>query len=213
MKITKFGHACVLVEEGGAVLLTDTGVWNTFPEVTVLDALLITHEHQDHCDIEQIRRLVAQHPQMRLITHKAVAAKLHDAGITSEILADGESLEINGVTVERCGTEHEPIYGASPCMNCGYLIAGELFVPGDALHDVPSKPVRILALPTGGPWLRLSETIEYAKRLKPKFVFPIHDAMYVDEYRNELVPRIVGGNLEASGITFVGLNAGDTKEF
>ncbi|KKU76691.1 MAG: hypothetical protein UY03_C0028G0012 [Parcubacteria group bacterium GW2011_GWA2_47_64] len=60
--------------------------------------------------------------------------------------------------------------------NTGYFIANRFFYPGDAFYN-PGKPVEILALPVAGPWLKISEVIDYAKLLKPKICFPVHDGM------------------------------------
>lgn len=214
MKITKYGHACILVETGDAHILVDPGMWNTPPQADVIDAILITHEHQDHCDVDQVKALIAKHGGVRIITHAAVGKNLSEAGITPELLESGAGVDVKGVSVESYGTEHAHIYGGvSPCRNTGYLIGNELFVPGDALHDVPPQGVRILALPTGGAWMRLSEAIDYAKAVKPKTVFPVHDAMYIEEYRKGLVTRLVGGMLEPEGIAFVDMPPGSSHEF
>jgi L-ascorbate metabolism protein UlaG (beta-lactamase superfamily) len=212
MKITKFGHACILVEVDGVKILLDPGDWNALPEMDSLDAILITHEHEDHFDIGQVKELVLTHPAVRIITHQVVGKILTESGITHELIESGESVDVNGVSVESCGTEHAVVYGSVPCRNTGFFIAGQLFVPGDALHDVPSKPVRVLALPTGGPWMKLSEAIDYTKLVKPEIVFPIHDAMYIEGYL-KFVPAVMAGNLESTGIKFVDMVTGETKEF
>ena len=67
MRITKFAHACLLVEEAGVCLLTDPGFWNSLPEVESLDAILITHTHQDHLDIAQVKALLEKHPNATVI--------------------------------------------------------------------------------------------------------------------------------------------------
>lgn len=214
MKIMKYGHSCLLVEVNGVRIITDPGKWNPLPDVDAIDAIVITHEHQDHCDIPQVKALVVRSPAVRVITHDTMVKQLAEEGVTAETIEDGGVVDVSGVNIESYGSAHACIYGdVSPCRNTGYLINNELFAPGDALHDIPSKPVRILALPTGGPWMRLSEAIDYAKSVKPEIVFPIHDAMYVEEYRGDLIPRIVGGNLESVGITFVDLAAGEFKNF
>lgn len=214
MKITRYAHACLLVEMGGVRIITDPGKWNSTPGADNVDAVLITHEHQDHCDTEQLKSILAKSPNARIITHEAVGAVLTEANVAHEVIENGESVEVKGISIESCGTEHSPIYGdVSPCRNTGYVIGGELFVPGDALHDIPHKPIRVLALPTGGPWMRLSEAIDYAKKVRPEIVFPIHDAIYTEEYRGELIPRIVGGNLEPVGIKFVDIAPGAAHEF
>ena len=61
--------------------------------------------------------------------------------------------------------------------------------------------------------MRLSEAIDYAKSLKPKFVIPVHDAMYIEKYRDNIIPRGVGGNLEAAGIGFRDMKVGSVEEF
>lgn len=213
MKITKYGHACLLVEVNGAKVLTDPGVWNVAPDATGLDAIVITHEHQDHCDLPQLRQVIANNPGVRVITHSGVGKILQEAGITYETIEHGAVLDVKGVSVESCGTKHAVIYCASPCQNTGYHIGGELFVPGDALHNVPRAPVRVLALPTGGPWMKIAEAIDYAKSVKPEIVFPVHDAMYVEDFRSGLIARQVSSNLQPVGITFVDMPAGASKEF
>lgn len=214
MNITKYGHSCLLVEVNGVRIITDPGKWNPAPDADNVHAILITHEHQDHFDVGQLREILERNPDARVITHAAVGEKLSAEGISYETIAHGERVEVNGVGIESFGTEHACIYGdVPPCKNTGYLINDDLFAPGDALHDIPSKPVRVLALPCGGPWMRLSEAIDYAKRVQPAVVFPIHDAMYVDEFRDELIPRIVGGNLATAGIDFVQILLGTPKEF
>ena len=212
MKITKFGHSCLLIEESGVHLLTDPGSMNEVPAPAKLDAILITHEHQDHFDIDKIKALVALHPGVVLITHPAVGAKLEEAGLAYTPIEPGAAVEVGGVTVESYGTDHAIIYGDTPpCRNTGYLIANRLFMPGDALHDVPGKPVEILALPTGGPWMKMSEAVDYAKRVLPKVAFPIHDAMYSDDYRQRAVPRWMGNFLPPE-VTFKNLLPGESVD-
>lgn len=214
MKITKYAHSCLLVEVGNTRILTDPGRWNRTPDAKGVDAVLITHEHADHCDVGKLREVIAANPGVRVITHEAVGKKLREEEIDHEIVDDAERVEIKGISIESCGMEHAIIYGTtSPCRNTGFVIHDDLFIPGDALHDIPSKPIRVLALPTGGPWMRLSEAIDYAKRLQPKIVFPIHDAMYTEDYRSDLIPRMVGGTLESAGIQFIDMPPETTREF
>jgi L-ascorbate metabolism protein UlaG (beta-lactamase superfamily) len=214
MTITKYGHSCLLVEIDGTFILTDPGKWNSMPTAKPIDAILITHEHADHCDIEQIKSIQKENPDVTIITHAAVGKLLEDVGITYTNLEPGNTTEIKGVSIESFGGDHAIVYGTvSPCRNTGYLIDGKLFAPGDALHDIPGKQIEVLALPCGGPWMRLSEAIDYAKQLNPKVVFPIHDAIYTEVYRSDLIPRIVGGNLESAGITFIDMAAGATHTF
>jgi L-ascorbate metabolism protein UlaG (beta-lactamase superfamily) len=213
MRITKFAHSCLLIEEGNARIVTDPGNWNETPAVDSIDAILITHEHQDHFNIAQVKELLTRSPGAVVITHAAVGALLTEAKVPFTLIEEGTKVELKGVLIESFGHEHAVVYGSSPCRNTGFLIAERLFVPGDALHDVPGKSVEILALPTGGPWMKFAEAIDYAKRLSPRVVFPIHDAMYIDDYKHGFVPMYVGGRLSESGIEFRDMADGATEEF
>ena len=213
MKITKYGHACLLVEQNEVRILIDPGSWSPVPELAELDALLVTHEHFDHIDIGKIAMLVAKNPNMTIFTNDHVGKVLSEKDIPYTRLQDGDVTDVKGVSISGIGTAHDIVYGpASPCENTGYLINNELFFPGDALSVVPSTPVRILALPTGGPWMKFSEAIDYAKKISPSLVFPIHDAVYIEDIRRGLVPRVIGANLEAVGIVFKDLVDGDSIE-
>ena len=58
MKITKFGHCCLLIEENGVRILTDPGTYSTQQsEVKNIDFVLITHEHADHFHIDSLKAL------------------------------------------------------------------------------------------------------------------------------------------------------------
>lgn len=214
MKITKFGHNCLLIEEGDLRALTDPGSWNEFPDVTNLDCILITHEHGDHLDVPQLTKVLEQNPNARVISHTSVGKILEEAGIPYEHIESGSTIDVKSIAIQSVGVRHAYFYGEQPeIRNTGYLIAGRLFVTGDALHDVPDTAFEILALPCGGPWMRLSEAIDYAKSLRPKFVIPVHDAIYIEKYRDNIIPRVVGGNLEAAGIGFRDMKAGSVEEF
>ncbi len=214
MKVTKYAQSCLLIEEEGVKILTDIGSYSEgVPEVEGLSAVLITHEHQDHFDVDKLQEVLGRSPDAVVITHAGVGAKLAELGIAWTGIEPGEELEVQGVSIESFGTEHAVIYGTSPCRNTGFLIAGKLYMPGDALHDVLNKKIDILALPTGGPWHKMSECIDYAKKVNPRVAFPIHDAMYTNDYKQTSIPRWVGGQLEAVGISFVNVQEGEMHQF
>ncbi len=214
MKITKFAHACLLVEESGVAVLVDPGSWNSTPQVDALDAILITHEHQDHFALDQIQELLAKHLQAVIITHEAVGKLLDEAGISHTSIEEKEVVEVKGVTIESFGHAHAVMHSSvEPCRNTGFLIAGKLFIPGDALHDFPGKPIEVLALPTGGPWMKMSEAIDYARAVAPKFAFPIHDAMHTEDYRRGFLPKMLEGYLQPVGIEFRDMADGAVEGF
>jgi L-ascorbate metabolism protein UlaG (beta-lactamase superfamily) len=201
MKITKFGHCCFLVEENDVRILTDPGNYSTGQNsARGIDLILITHhEHQDHLFLDSLRPILLHNPSAKIVTNSSVAARLASENIPCETLEDGGSISERGVLVEAIGRAHAVIYPGLPQIhNTGYFISNRLFYPGDAFTD-PEKPVDILALPVAAVWLKLVESIDYAKAIKPKICFPVHDG---NVKAPESVYRWVKNLLEPVGVGF-----------
>lgn len=201
MKITKFGHCCLLIEEDNLSILTDPGIYSTDQnDIKNIDLVLITHEHQDHLHIDSLKMVLANNSKARILTNHSVGNLLDKEGIEYEILEDGQNLKDKGISIEAFGKKHAVIHPAIPqTENTGYFIANKFFYPGDAFTD-PHKPVEILACPVAGPWLRLSDGIEYAKELKPKICFPVHDGILKSIGSTNRIPSQV---LPPFGIEFI----------
>lgn len=200
MKITKIGHCCLLIKENGQTFLTDPGIFTLAQnDMTGIDVILITHEHADHFHIESLKKVLLNNPEASVITNKAVGKLLEVEDIKYEIL-EGQSTKMFGnVLVEAFDGKHEEIYpGVPDVQNTGYFIAGRLFYPGDSFFN-PKKPVEILALPVVAPWLKISESINYALELKPKVVFPVHDGFLKISGPFYAVPKRF---IETQGIEF-----------
>jgi L-ascorbate metabolism protein UlaG (beta-lactamase superfamily) len=182
MRISKFGHACLVIEEGRAKIMIDPGAFSSgFEGITEIDALLITHEHQDHLDLDNVKLLVGSNPDMIVYADEASTKKLEDAGLKCETVYAAGTFEVAGVTVTVYGKDHIVIHPDVPGIpNVGYMIAERFFYPGDA-YTVPGEPVEILATPVGAPWLKIEEAIDYVRAIKPKVVIPVHDAVLSSE--------------------------------
>ena len=213
MNITKFGHCCLLIEVKGARILTDPGNYNATPEVERVDAILITHEHQDHLHVESLRTVLGKNPEAAVFSHVGVGKILDEAKITYTPIVDGETVIVKGVSIESSGSEHACIHHDLPAVqNTGFYIDETLFYPGDSFHD-PKKEIAILALPVAGPWMKLEEAIEYAKLIKPKVVFPVHDGMLRQGIELGPTRRLPTLLLEPLGITYVDMTEGSTYDF
>jgi L-ascorbate metabolism protein UlaG (beta-lactamase superfamily) len=56
MRFTKLGHSCVRLENDGAVLVIDPGVWaGAAAAMAGAAAVMVTHEHADHLDADAVR--------------------------------------------------------------------------------------------------------------------------------------------------------------
>ena len=212
MKITKLGHCCMLIEEGDVRLLTDPGSFTAdrHKKIKDLDAILFTHEHADHFHMDSLKQLLESNPDVRVICNSSVGELLMHETIKHEVVADKASIDVGGVSIEGCGTDHAVIHSSVPvASNTGFFIGGRLWYPGDAFPEF-KKYAEVIALPTAGPWMKASDAIDYALARKPKKVFPVHDFILSDigQHVNTL---IIGGILTQNNIEYMSVELG--KEF
>ena len=179
MRLTKYEHACVLVEDEGARILIDPGIYSSgFETLTSLDAVLITHQHADHVDPDRLVPLLANNPDARVYADDATAEILREKGIEATVAREGEQINV-GVDVAVYGVNHAEIHSDIPIIpNVGYLMGGRFFHPGDAF-TMPDVPIDILGLPTGAPWLKAGEAVDYLRAVAPRIAVPIHEAVLV----------------------------------
>lgn len=102
LAVTCVGHATFLVQGPGFAVLTDP-VWSdrvgpipgvgprrvaspgiAFDSLPPLDAILLSHDHYDHCDLPTLRRLARAHPRARLLTPLAFADIARRAGFATD---------------------------------------------------------------------------------------------------------------------------------
>src|SRR4249919_1626276 len=98
MKLTKFTHACVRLEKDGKVLVFDPGTFSETDEALAgADAVLITHEHADHIDVDAVVAALLGSGTLQLFAPAGVAAQLRDkapdAGSRIHAVAAGEDFE------------------------------------------------------------------------------------------------------------------------
>ncbi|GAA1244479.1 MBL fold metallo-hydrolase [Pseudonocardia aurantiaca] len=178
MQTTHYGHACVLLDTGAARLLIDPGVFSEgFEGVSGLDAVLITHQHVDHLDADRLRPLLDANPDARLIVDSGTATQLAEKSIEHEVVSPGAAFDLAGARIEVLGGDHAVIHPDIPVIpNNAYLVDGTHLHPGDS-YTPPSGPVDVLFLPTGAPWLKISEAVDYLRAVAPPAAVPIHQAI------------------------------------
>lgn len=182
MRITKFTHACVRLDDGGRSLLVDPGVWSS-PEVYEgIDEILVTHEHADHVDATALAELAARNSALVVHAPSSVADQLSALGGSVRVVSPGEEFSAGGFDVRVVGGAHADIYDGLPgCANVGYVVEGRVYHPGDSLF-VPDGAVTLdlLLVPTSGPWLKLAEAIDFVRAVGPRRAVSIHDALLSD---------------------------------
>src|SRR2546422_9004688 len=108
MKLTKFTHACVRLEKDGKVLVLDPGTFSeTDQALAGADAVLITHEHPDHVDVDAVTAALAASGSLTLFAPEGVAAQLRgkapEAAGRIHAVAAGEEFDAAGFSVRSFG--------------------------------------------------------------------------------------------------------------
>lgn len=175
MKITKFGHSCLLIEEGRDRILVDPGSFSQgWETLTGLTAVLLTHQHADHVDVDRLPGLLALNSDVQLFADPGSVEQLAAAGVHATSVDAGDTLDL-ATLVEVFGDTHAVIHRDIPSIaNRGYLISGRLYLPGDSLQ-VPTAAIEILAVPVAAPWMALKEAVEFVRAVSPTVAFPIHE--------------------------------------
>lgn len=179
MRITKFGHACVRIEHEGRSLVIDPGNQTGLDAVDGVQAVLLTHEHADHCDPERLRASNAPIYTIAAVAQH-LAAIAPDLAERITVVTPGEEFAEH-FAIRAVGELHAVIHPEYPRLsNSGYIVAADglsVFHPGDAL-TMPGQPVDVLCVPVSAPWLKASEAIEFARAVGAPRNLAIHDRVY-----------------------------------
>jgi L-ascorbate metabolism protein UlaG (beta-lactamase superfamily) len=141
MRLTRWSHACVVLESDGRRLVLDPGEWSEPRALDGAHAVLLTHEHGDHADLARLRA-------SGLPVWAPRGADLD--GLDYTPVDSGQSLVVEGFEVTAVGDLHAAIVpGQDLCANLGYVVAAggdSVYHPGDALA-VPDATVGTLLVP------------------------------------------------------------------
>lgn len=211
MKITKHAQSCFLIETMSARILIDPGEYvfgkeglkaDDFQDI---DVVLITHEHYDHLDMENLKIIIKNnHPQI-FSTHKVLEM------ISSEIPGRYEEEIPESIKIEKYASKHGPLpNGNEPPPVTGFVIDdGEtrFYTPGDTIFLNEKAKADIIAVPICGKVVMdIKKAKEELLKAKPKLAIPIH-------YDNPMFPVKIDDfakEMEGTGILVKILNYGDT---
>jgi len=200
MNILKYEHACFTVEKDKKLLVIDPGEFATdfiAPENVV--AVVVTHEHSDHLDTEQLASIIDKNPEAVIFGPDAVTSKLET--LASHTVTTGDVIAVGPFSLEFHGGHHAIIHESIPAIpNLGVFINELIYYPGDAF-TLTHKPVDTLALPVAAPWLKIGEVIDFLTLINPRVAFPTHDKI-LSNTGKELVDRILEGTAKTRGIMY-----------
>lgn len=190
MKLTKYQHACFVLEQDARRLVVDPGnLSDDFVVPTGVVAVVITHLHPDHCDPAKLQAILAENPAAVLYGLAEVAQR---AGQPVTAVQAGDTVEAGPFVLEFTGGQHAVIHpDIEPIGNLGLVVNDDLlYYPGDSFSLPPRRP-RWIAAPVAAPWMKLSEAVEFLRAIKPEHAFPTHDAI-LSPAGKEIADRVAG---------------------
>lgn len=188
MKLTKFVHSCVLLEDDGKTALFNPGVYSwqsglvDVLSLPKLDGVAVTHKHPDHLSPDFVKAIVAAQPDVQWFAPADAHEDLRAMGVknvTDQSMGDFEVKTVPHAQVEPFGVQVD---------NLIVHWNGKVTDPGDT-HDF-SETKDVLLLPVQAPWGTTIRAFELGLELKPKYLVPIHDYMWVDDWRNVVYDRL-----------------------
>lgn len=175
MRVTKFEHATLRIDQSDQTLVIDPGSFTTpLDDLNGLVGIVLTHEHPDHWTPEHLDRLLRAAPGTPIFAPSGVAAAAADYDIT--VVSPGETVTVGDFTLRFFGGTHAVIHSSIPTIeNVGVLVNEELYYPGDSYAVPEGIEIDTLAAPLGAPWLKIGEAMDYVLAVKPRRAFGTHD--------------------------------------
>lgn len=208
MKLTKYGHACMVLEEQGKKLIIDPGEFTPdFGSAENVVAVVVTHVHGDHLGTGNLQEIVAANPAVKVFTTPEAVQEWGDSH--AQTVKAGDEQTVGPFSLKFYGELHNAVHPEWPQnQNVGVLVNGTFYYPGDSFTK-PDAPVKILAVPSSAPWLKTGEAIDFIKDLQPDLFFRTHDGLW-NENGLATTDRWLGMASEKFGPQYQALNPGDS---
>ena len=203
--IRRLADSCLIVAADNGATLFDPGALAFDSDEVDLNSIgdiqrvLISHEHGDHVKPEFVRWLLDRGEDVTVLANQAVADLLAPHEIEVETATPA------GLSSEDVLHEITPMGTAPP--NRSFTVDGVLTHPGDSYQPTSSAPV--LALPLLIPWGSTFESMEFARKLAPQQVVPIHD-FYLSASGRQWITGMAKAVLAKSDIELVPLDWGES---
>jgi L-ascorbate metabolism protein UlaG (beta-lactamase superfamily) len=192
-RLTWLGHATVLLELGGARLLTDPVLRSRLAHLRRhaaapedpgrLDAVLISHLHRDHLDLPSLRRI---DPRVPIVMPAGGAGALRRLGRDVREVRPGDSLRLGGAEVEVVPAVHDgrrdPVGPSAHPV--GFLVDGVYFAGDTELFagmaelagsvDVALLPIWGWGRSLGPGHMDPEQAARALTLLRPRIAVPIH---------------------------------------
>jgi len=207
MKISKYLHSCLVFELDGYKLLFDPGKFSfaeglVTPEMFAeVDSIIITHIHPDHLDINILDQILALN-NAPIYTNTQVGEALTKAGLQHTVWKDG-TYNLGPFKLQAITVRHEPILDNPLPQMTGFIINDKVLHPVDSMEDalLGYKGIELLIMVTMAPFTNELRITDFADRLQPKQIFPVHDG-YAKDFFIEQRYAAYHKHFEPRGIKF-----------
>jgi len=174
LKIRWYGHASFMIETDGKIIYIDPYIIPKNPNKA--DIILITHEHYDHCDtnnIEKLRKL-----NTVIITTDGAAKKIKN-GVA--IVRPDDTLHINNIDIKAVHAYNINKYFHKKGDGVGFIIGSEgkrIYHSGDTDFIPEMKnlgDINIALMAVGGKYtMNAREAADAVKVIRPDIAIPMH---------------------------------------
>jgi L-ascorbate metabolism protein UlaG (beta-lactamase superfamily) len=182
LKITLVGHGTLIFTYNGKVFHVDPyGKLGDYSKLPKADVIVLTHEHQDHLDLDAINKI--RTPKTIVVLTENCSKKV-DGGL---VMKNGDTKTIDGVQIEAVPAYNlvhkrdsgQPYHPKG--VGNGYVfIFGDkrIYVAGDTENTPEMKSLKnidVAFLPMNLPYTMTPEMVaDAAKEFKPKVLYPYH---------------------------------------
>lgn len=212
MRVTKYGHACSFIDNGEKKLIIDPGKFTKLPDnLQGIGIIIVSEEHYDHFNIQNIKKILRQSPKALIFTTDSVGNTLAEENIQHETVSGEKIIDESGFQITLSEGDHAIVYGNSPCRILTVGVDNFLYYPSDSFTPT-DKAYAVLALPTSGPWYKLSESVDFANKIKSNFILVTHNSL-LSEAGNEATNSLIGRNISDKSREWVYLKDGESKDF
>lgn len=213
MKITKHMQSCFLIETAQSRILIDPGYFvfgqegKAAEDFQNIDLIVITHEHEDHFDWENVQKIIEVSNPIVLSTEpvvKRIKEKFSD--LDCGVIGEGYKRNIKDVKITGSESKHGPLPTGKPAPIVSGAIIDDgitrFYTPGDSIVLSNKTKADVVATPICGQVvMNINQAKEELLKLMPKIAIPIHydnDKYPVDV--NDFVNAMEGTGVEVKAL-------------
>ncbi len=183
VKLTWLGHDGFRIQDGQTIYIDPIQIGGGGRRA---DILLVTHEHFDHCSVDDLKKVVA--PNTTIVAHAQSKSELSKVKAKEvKIVKAGDKINVGDVTIEAVPAYNinkfrEParVFHPKEDGKLGFIVTVKgvrIYHAGDTDHIPEMKNIRtdIALLPVSGTYVMTAqEAAEAVTSINPKIAVPMH---------------------------------------